>query len=248
MGYIFSFKDSLAYDQWFNEPMNQRVIDFQSKLMINLLNPNSGETLLDIGCGSGLSLRSFADRNLYLTGIDPSPYMLDIAIKNFKNRVDFHRGYAENLPFDDNAFTYSILNTTLEFVENPSKALEEACRVTKDRIFIGILNRYALEGIKRRIKGLFVETIYNHARFFSIWEIKEIVRSILGDVPITWRTVGNLPASGSQFTSKVEESHFIQKSPFGAFAGMAVTLVPRFKTKPMKLKFCPKHYPGVVSG
>ena len=41
---------------------------------------------------------------------------------------------------------------TLEFVEDPKKAIEEVSRVTKDRIFIGVLNRYAIKGIQIRIK------------------------------------------------------------------------------------------------
>jgi len=54
-----------------------------------------------------------------------------------------------------------------KFVENPKKALEEACRVAKDKIFLGVLNRYAIKGVQRRIKGVFTRTIYNQACFFN---------------------------------------------------------------------------------
>ena len=39
---------------------------------------------------------------LQVTAIDPSPYMLDIAFRHFGNRMEFYRGFAEDLPFDDN--------------------------------------------------------------------------------------------------------------------------------------------------
>jgi len=87
--------------------------------------------------------------------------------------VDLHRGFAEDLPFDDNSFNYACFITTLEFVDDPRKAIEEACRVAKDRIFIGVLNRYALKGIQLRLKGIFTKSIYNRAQFFQYLGIKK---------------------------------------------------------------------------
>jgi len=184
MGYVFDFKDTIAYEQWLYHPRNKRFTDLAKQLMCDMLLPKKGETLLDIGCGTGANLLSFLEMGLEVTGLDPSPYMLDIASKIVCNRADLHRGSAEDLPFEDNSFNYSCFMTTLEFVENPKKAIAEVSRVTKDRIFIGVLNRYAIKGIQMRIKGIFIKTIYNHAQFFSILELKKIIRSILGDVPI----------------------------------------------------------------
>ena len=36
------------------------------------------------------------------------PYMLDLAAKYLCNRVDLHRGVAEDMPFDDNSFNHAI--------------------------------------------------------------------------------------------------------------------------------------------
>ena len=183
MGYVFNFNDAIAYERWFNNKRNKTAADLEIRLMLNMLKPVRGETLLDIGCGTGKSLLPFFEKGLQVTGLDPSPYMIDLAKKKLGNRVDLHRGFAEDLPFDDNSFNYASFFTTLEFVQDPQKALEEACRVAKDKIFIGVLNRYALKGLERRVKGMFKESIFNKARFFSIWELKQIIRTILGDVP-----------------------------------------------------------------
>jgi SAM-dependent methyltransferase len=215
--------------------------------MMDMLQPMRGETLLDIGCGTGASLRPFLKKGLQVTGIDPSPYMLDIAENNLGNRVDFYRGFAEDLPFDDNSFNYACLVTTLEFVDDRQKALEEACRVAKNKLFIGVLNRYALKGIQRRVKGIFTKTIYNHAYFFSVWELKDNVRSILGDPPISWRTVCHLPSASSGIALRIEQSNIAQRCPFGAFAGMVVTLVPRFRTKPLTIPIQPKPSTGTMT-
>lgn len=237
MGYVFDFNDARTYEEWFNRSRNRLVAELESRLMIDLLNPSRGETVLDIGCGTGNSLIPFLDLGLSATGVDPSPYMLDIASKNLGNRVDFHRGYAEALPFDDNSFNYACLVTTLEFVEDSRKAIEEACRVAKDKIFLGVLNRYAIKGLQRRVVGWFTDSIYNHAQFYSIWELKRIVRDILGDPPISWRTVCQLPSVSGRITHRIEKSHLTQRCPFGAFAGMVVTLVPRYRTRPLAISY-----------
>ena len=248
MGYVFDFNDAIYYEKRINDPKSRLAADLEKRLMLDALKPEHGESILDIGCGTGSDLQTFLDRGLQVTGLDPSPYMLDIAQKKVGYRADLHRGVAEDLPFDDNSFNYACLITTLEFVEDPKKALEEACRVAKDKIFLGVLNRYAITGIHRRIKGVFTRSIYNHACFFSIWELKDIIRSLLGNVPVSWRTVCQFSRSPGQITSKIEQFSLIQKCPFGAFIGMSVTLVPRFRTRPLTLPYKPKHTTRTVPG
>jgi SAM-dependent methyltransferase len=248
MGHVFDFHDALAYERWLKNPQNKSVFELESQLMRDLLKPMRGESVLEIGCGTGACLQAFVDIGLQATGLDPSTYMLDIAIKNLGNRVDLYRGYAEDLPFDDNSFTYACLFTTLEFVENPTKALEEACRVAKDRVFIGVLNRYAIKGIQLRVEGLFTSTIYNHAQFFSIWELKRIVRQILGPVPVSWRTVCQLPSPTGKFAYSLEQSPIVQRCPFGAFAGMVISLIPRFRTRPLAIRYKAKQARGTATG
>lgn len=248
MGYVFNFHDVIAYEQWFNKPQNRFFFDLEKRLMLDMLKPVRGDSVIDIGCGTGANLLAFAEMGLQVTGLDPSPYMLDIAAKNLSNRADLHRGFAEDLPFDDNSFNYSCLITTLEFVDDPQKALEETCRITKDKIFIGVLNRYAIKGIQRRIKGMFIKTVYNRAKFFSVWELKQIIRTVLGNVPISWRTTCQLPIMHGNIASRIEQLSLLQKCPFGAFAGMVVTLVPRYKTRILPLRYTVKHTTDTATG
>jgi SAM-dependent methyltransferase len=248
MGYVFDFQDAVAYDKWFQKPHNRFISELETRLMIDMLDPAPGDSIIDIGCGTGSSLLPFIEKGLQVTGLDPSPYMLDIAAKNLGNRADLHRGFAEDLPFDDNAFNYACLVTTLEFLEDPKKALEEVCRVTKDRIFLGVLNRYAIKGIERRLKEVFIKSVYNRATFFSIWELKQIVRDILGDVPISWRTVSHFPLIFGNVSRRIERSRLIQRCPFGAFTGMVVTLVPRFRMRPLPIGLRAKDSIKAVAG
>ena len=248
MGHVFNFNEAIAYQQWSNKPDTKKAFELEAGLMRNLLQPMRGETILDIGCGTGTCLTAFLDMGLRVTGLDPSTYMLDIALKRIGNRADLYRGFAEDLPFDDNSFVYASFFTTLEFVDDPVKALREAFRVAKDRVFIGVLNRYAIKGIQRRVKGIFTPTIFNHARFFSVWELKQIIRGILGNTPVSWRTVCQLPSYSGNFVNSLEHSKIIQRCPFGAFAGIVVTLVPRFRTRPLTIRYQDKNPREVATG
>ncbi|MGD8837793.1 MAG: class I SAM-dependent methyltransferase [Desulfobacteraceae bacterium] len=241
MGYVFDFHDAQNYSESLLKQRNRCILELENQLMLNLLQPAVGESVLDIGCGTGISLEPLLECGLNATGIDPSPYMLKIASEKLGHKVDLYRGFAEDLPFDDNSFNYASFFTSLEFVEDPAKAIEEACRVAKDRVFIGFLNSYALKGIQRRLQGIFTPTIFNKARFFSVWELKTMVQKMAGPVPINWRTVLQLTNANGKLTQAFEQSGIVQRVPFGAFAGLSVTLVPRFRTRPLTLRYRPKN-------
>jgi len=236
MGYIFDINDAVAYQEWFDNPKNKAGIELENRLMLNMLEPIPRERVLDIGCGMGSSLLPFYEKGLLITGLDPSGHMLDIAAKHLGHRADLHSGFAENLPFDDNSFDYAILVKTLEFVEDPSQAIEEACRVAKNAVFVGVLNRHSLRGTRLRAQRIFADTVYKHAHFFSIWELKQMIHDIVGDIPVSWRTVCQFSTAGGKITSWIECSDLIQRCPFGAFTGMTITLIPRFRTRPLELR------------
>jgi len=67
--------------------------------------------------------------------------------------VELTHGWAEHLPFADNEFDLSVMINTLEFLDNPEDALVEAIRVTRRRLVLGVLNRYALMTMHRRLRG-----------------------------------------------------------------------------------------------
>ncbi len=248
MGTIFDFKDAQAYSQWMDDPWNKLAVDIESRLMMEMLAPLKTDSVLSVGGCAGSRLTPFVEMGINMTAIDPSPYMLDLLSQDYGNRIELYRGHFEDLPFEDNSFNHACLVTTLEFVDNPEKVIAEACRVAKDRLFIGFFNRYAIKGVQRRVSGMFRKTIFNRASFFSIWELKKYVRSVAGDVPIAWRTVGQLPDTKGFFKGKIEQSRVIQRFPFGAFAGMVVTLVPLLRTRPLALRHYPKRPTEIVPG
>lgn len=236
MGHVFDFKDASEYDAWFDQAGNKYCLDLEIKLMLDLLQPDKGQRIIDIGCGTGNSLIPLLDMGLNLTGIDPSLYMLDLASKKLGSKVELQRAWAEDLPFEDNAFDSAVLFTSLEFTQRPAKAIEEACRVAKDTLILCVLNRHAPLNMVRRVKGFIVPNIYSNAQFFSIWELKQLLYSMLGHVPIKWRTTLQFPFVHNKAAQWLEDNRLVQKSFFGTLIGMRIKPVPKFRTTPLVLK------------
>ncbi|MDY6904470.1 MAG: methyltransferase domain-containing protein [Thermodesulfobacteriota bacterium] len=247
MGYVFTHKDAMACEQWASDPCNAVVAELETGLMFEMLRPLPGDTVLDIGCGVGVNTALMMEKGLDVTGMDPSSPMLDMAANRVCNRLRLCRGFAEDIPFDDNSFNHVVFFNTLEFVDTPSAALEEACRVAKDKVFVGVMNPHALKGIQRRIKGAFSTCIYSKARFFSVRELKAELRRLAGNIPIEARTVDHIPFGRGRIVRRLAAEELVKKLPFGAFAGVSASLVPRFRTRPLPLKYAAKK-PGVVVG
>jgi ubiquinone/menaquinone biosynthesis C-methylase UbiE len=248
MGYIFDFNATRAYDTWCRQPQNQTAIGREMQLMSDLLAPMRGRSVLDIGCGAGAGLRTFLNAGLSVTGLDPSTYMLDIASRTLGDKADLHRGVAEALPFEDNEFHYACFVKTLEFVDDFEKSLQEACRVTKDRLFIGIINRYALSSTSSGPKMKSLPPQFENAHFFSLWEIKKVLRGFLGDVPIAWQALWSSPQTSPKITEMITHSSWLKQIPFGMYIGLVVTLCPRFKTRPLAMTCTAKHGTGALIG
>ncbi len=248
MGHVFDFNEARAFQHWMAEPRNRRAAEIENRFLIDLLQPVSGETVLDIGCGTGQSMAALRQFGLQVTGLDPSPYMLDIAYALLGRQVELYRGIAEDLPFEDNSFNYACLNTALEFVESPLKALEDAFRVAKDRVYIGFLNRSALRGFQRMMGGRTDPPVYAHAKYLSLWGLKRMVRRLLGDVPISWRTLCQFDQGPTGIAQRISRTDIVQRCPFGTYGGMVVVLMPRFRTRPLTITYRPKAHQELLAG
>jgi len=81
--------------------------------------------ILDIGCGIGSFEEMLPELNI--TGLDSSEEMLEEARRRSDKK--FVLGDAEDLDFPDRSFDAVFMVTTLEFVENYEKAIDEVARV-----------------------------------------------------------------------------------------------------------------------
>jgi ubiquinone/menaquinone biosynthesis C-methylase UbiE len=90
---------------------------------------------LDVGCGAGYSLmRAYEDLGCIVEGIDADPRSHGVGrfVKDLVKDVPIIKGFAENLPFDNNTFDVVYSSHVLEHVNNEDKAISEMRRVLKN--------------------------------------------------------------------------------------------------------------------
>ncbi len=219
------FNDQAAqYALWYQTPEGQYADTLEKELFLKLVQPKPGRSVLDIGCGTGHNLAFFKELELKAAGIDMSKPMLDIASKKLGSDAELYWGHAEELPFDNNSFDIVTLITVLEFVSDPTKVLKEAGRVAQAQIYLGILNKISLLGINRRIKGKFRDSIYNQARFYSIWETEAMVRRAIGKVSLEWQSTLFFPLSWHKYIRWFDRRLPSANNPFGAFLGVKLNV------------------------
>ena len=110
----------------------------------------SGDSILEVGCGTGALTRWLADYTegkSRITGVDFNRYLLREAenlarSKGFEGMVQFEEGNAEELPYPDDVFDVTISVTMMEEVD-ADKALAEMVRVTKPGGKVGVIVRAA---------------------------------------------------------------------------------------------------------
>jgi ubiquinone/menaquinone biosynthesis C-methylase UbiE len=198
------------YEDWYRGP--GRDADELEKRMLGKLLAQfpRARTALEVGCGTGHFCRWLVERGLGVVGLDLSRPML-LEARRLQSPSCL-QGDARSLPFANRTFDLVALITTLEFVENPFQALEEAVRVARRGLILGVLNRWSLLALRYRSSG---KTLWQAAHFYSVEEVKRLVAIAAGErfLSVRWRTtlwpIPQLPDL---------------RLPWGGFIGLAVQL------------------------
>jgi len=183
---FFDQKAAKLSDERLKTPLGRYIFSRQKELILDLVAPHAGERLLDIGCGTGNNLQLFRDKWCSVTGIDSSAEMLEIARAKHGDHAELILAQAEDIPFSDNEFDIVTVINVLETANDPQKVIAEAIRVCSGRVFIGFLNSYSFAGTKQRLKEISGFSISQKIHFFSLSEIRTMVRSLIGDTDIKW--------------------------------------------------------------
>src|SRR4030042_3179958 len=94
-----TMEEAMAHDAWRATPRGRYLDGRIKSLILDLTAPRAGERLLDIGCGGGEHLCLFRRKGCDVTGIDPSPFMLDLARQRLRNPPAPPPGRAAAPPF-----------------------------------------------------------------------------------------------------------------------------------------------------
>jgi ubiquinone/menaquinone biosynthesis C-methylase UbiE len=154
------------YDEWFD--VHPWV--YQSEVQaVKMVLPQGGKGV-EIGAGTGRFSVPFG----ITVGVEPSRAMAEIA----RNRgITVYDAKAENLTFDDNAFDFVLMVTTICFLEAPLQAIKEIRRILRPagKIIIGMLDKDSPIGKVYEMKKD-DSKFFRHAYFYSVNQVLEWLR------------------------------------------------------------------------
>lgn len=166
------------YDAWYDTPRGRWIGETEYALAVRLLGARPGDSLLDVGCGTGWFSRRAATDGLVVTGLDPNPAWLEFARSHSDPALEWAEGDARALPFADASFDHVLSITALCFIDDERQAVAECVRVARRRFAIGWLNRASLLYRQKGQGG--GSGAYGGAR----WRTAAEVRALFADLPV----------------------------------------------------------------
>lgn len=98
--------------------------------MLDSMAVGKGSVVLDAGCGAGGGCRLALERGAMVYGLDASEAMIAYA-RQALPAAEFRVGELEELPYDDDIFDAVIAANSVQFTDDPKRALMEIRRVCK---------------------------------------------------------------------------------------------------------------------
>jgi 2-polyprenyl-3-methyl-5-hydroxy-6-metoxy-1,4-benzoquinol methylase len=131
--------------------------------VLELLDPQPGETILDVGCGSGHYARLAAEAGARVIAADVAENYVEQARAHvgdaLAGRCEFRVEDAERLSLPDEAVDKVLMTEVIEHVPHPEHAVREATRVLRPagRLVVSTPSRFSplnlAYSVKRRVRG-----------------------------------------------------------------------------------------------
>jgi ubiquinone/menaquinone biosynthesis C-methylase UbiE len=204
------------YDAWYDTPRGQWIGNAEYGLVRSLLAVQPGDTVLDVGCGTGWFSRRVAGDGAQVVGLDSDAEALAFAGAHSAGCVSYVHGDATALPFADAAFDAVLSITAMCFVEQWPRALAEIVRVSRRRFVLGLLNRHSLLWLGKGRHG--GSGAYQGAHWHTRAEIGKVLRRL--PVSHVEYRYGVFMPSGSE-VSRALESTLPWGLPLGSFLAVA---------------------------
>jgi len=210
------------YEAWYATPRGAWIGEEEYRLLQTLLAPRCGETVLDVGCGTGHFTRRFSDSAAvgWTVGAD-----IDFAAARFaagRGQAAYLVADGQRLPFADRSFDLVISVTAMCFMRDARLALAEMLRIARRRVVLGLLNRHSLLWLAKGRRG--GRGAYRGAH----WHTRREVLGLFAGQParnLTLRTVIMLPGGGR--LARWIEPYLRRLAPrCGAFIAAAADAAP----------------------
>ena len=135
-----------------------------------------GKTVLNVGSGSGISAAYIVEEyDCNVVGVDLLPGMVRSAErwaleKGLADRMEFHIGDAQELPFEDNRFDAVICESVNVFVPDKEKAIGEYVRLVKPGGYVGLNEAIWFNNPSDSVEKIIVEATGQPFQPSEVWE------------------------------------------------------------------------------
>jgi SAM-dependent methyltransferase len=201
--------------------------------LVNFADVKAGESVLDVGCGTGVVAVTAAQRGAKVTGLDLTPALLERARYNAGMAgltMEFIEGDAEQLPFADASFDVVLSQFGHMFAPRPAVAVSEMLRVLKKggRIAFSTWPPENFTGKMFALVGQFLPPPPTGVAPTPLWGDPNIVRERLGDA-VTQLTFDR----GLMLTPGLSPLHVVNK--YEEQSAPVKKVVETYKDNPAKL-------------
>ncbi len=175
--------DANEYDSWYDRHRDIFEAELEALRPMVEKYPNPR---LEIGVGTGRFAQAFNISH----GIDPDENMLRFASRR---GINVTKGYGEELPYEDSSFNMVLISTTLPFLRNPRKVVEEAHRVLVENggLVIGFIPRDSHFGRKYRKMGAEGDQRFRDLHFFTMEEVEDLLLDLFFIVRVRSTLIGD---------------------------------------------------------
>lgn len=139
------------YDNWYKSSRGSWIGNTEFNLIKDTVSLAEGDSLLDVGCGTGYFTRRFAPLlNGNVVGVDRNLESVNFANRHSIGTDSYVTADAEHLPFSDKSFDHAIAVTSLCFTSDEELFVSELFRVARKSVTVGLLNRCSLLWLWKR--------------------------------------------------------------------------------------------------
>ena len=154
----------------------QRFLSTSRAVALEVLNPQSGERILDAGCGTGSAMMAIAKsvgENGEAVGIDLSEDMLGVARKKLSghSKAIMMKGNLDSISYPDNYFDAIMNFAVMHYFHDISLVLTEFYRLLKPGgrlVLVGFCTDYFFFALIEKIWRIFTPS---HIRAYSLDEL-----------------------------------------------------------------------------
>jgi ubiquinone/menaquinone biosynthesis C-methylase UbiE len=142
-------KTSHQYNQWHCDPSNDSSHNYAVRELVKFVKQHGAQSILDVCCGTGRATRRILDLGIDAHGIDISPDLIEVGIKELDIPADrLSIGDATDLPFKDGQFDVACILGALHHTARPRAVIAEMLRVSRCGIIVSDEGNHLSGGIK----------------------------------------------------------------------------------------------------